>query len=169
GDSSSADLLRGTNGGDLIFWDLATLSGVPASSVTRFGLPAGSRTEAIEVFELGDGADVLSLVHSSQAYMDIDPRAYEFAITAFGGNGSDVIWSGAGSDLLIGDADNDWIAAGDGDDTLYGGTGRDTLDGGAGDDLIFDMNNAVSVDGGDGSDLISLWFDIDTLAMQPSQ
>lgn len=73
---------------------------------------AGSRVVGIEVIDAGDGNDFINLTGLANAFD---------AITAYGGDGHDVIWSSAGNDWLSGGAGNDWLYGGDGDDTLYGG------------------------------------------------
>ena len=50
------------------------------------------------------------------------------------GDGNDIIKSGIGNDVVLGEAGNDVINTGLGDDVLIGGSGADELRGGAGDD-----------------------------------
>ena len=75
-------------------------------------LATGARTEGIEEFSLGGGDDILNLTSLSYSFG---------AVTSYGGEGNDIIWSSSGNDWLSGDAGNDWLYGGDGDDTLYGG------------------------------------------------
>ena len=94
------------------------------------------------------------------------------ALTAYGGEGDDVINGGRGSDNLIGGSGNDTINGGDGNDTLkgdcyngdlyyctpeydyYGGVGEtDTINGGAGKDIIVGGIGADLLTGGSDTDL----------------
>lgn len=73
---------------------------------------SGARVAGVEVIDAGDGNDFINLTGLGSGFGNI---------TAYGGNGHDIIWSSAGNDWLSGAAGNDWLYGGDGDDTLYGG------------------------------------------------
>ena len=74
----------------------------------------------------------------------------------FGGRGADAVFGGEGSDLLFGGRGSDQINGGEGDDIMFGGRGRDTITGGAGDDLLFGGQgvDTFTFETGDGSDRI---------------
>src|SRR6185369_4722056 len=105
------DTLRGTAGNDLIFWDYQALSllSVSLSLVTRQGLPS---LNAIERFDLGDGNDLINLTYNAGGVLLPSPGAYTANATIFGGDGNDVVWSGAGSDKIFGDNGNDTLDGG---------------------------------------------------------
>jgi len=98
------------------------------------------------LFEGGAGDDML----------DAD-RQYSgsVAITAFGGDGDDVLIGGHGNDLLVGGDDNDAIHASRGNDRLYGGDGDDEFIwyGGA---TYGDRDGSALMDGGDGFDVLTM-------------
>jgi len=100
-------------------------------------------------------------------------------VDVFGGGGDDfisaddapnVLWGGAGDDVIVGKAGSDIIEGGDGDDTILGGddsyilapdndtinggAGDDTIDGGAGDDTLSGDDGNNYIYGGAGSDTI---------------
>lgn len=58
-------------------------------------------------------------------------------LSAYGGDGTDVLSGTSGQDVLRGDGGNDTIEGGADIDTLVGGNGNDTLDGGTGDDRLY--------------------------------
>ena len=63
-------------------------------------------------------------------------RAVTIPVSANGGRGVDVIWSGGGKDSLTGGDGSDVLFGGDGDDVIDGGAGADLLDGNAGNDFL---------------------------------
>ena len=68
-----------------------------------------------------------------------------------GGEGNDILVSGAGDDTIDGGAGNDLIVTGAGDDTIDGGAGIDTIIGGAGDDTVYGGADAdfIATEAGD--------------------
>ena len=93
---------------------------------------------SLEMFILGDGADVLDLSDT------------EFVL------GDAIISGGAGADILWGNAGNDQIFGADGNDILNGGPGNDEIYGNAHDDLFYFSYGSGSDTnyGGDGFDEI---------------
>ncbi|MEG4812308.1 calcium-binding protein [Microcoleus sp. F8-D3] len=77
-----------------------------------------------------------------------------------GGNGTDVITTGNGDDILFGDsfnateslAGNDTLIGGGGNDTMLGGFGNDNLSGGDGNDSLGGGPGADTLIGGSGND-----------------
>jgi Ca2+-binding RTX toxin-like protein len=137
GMNRSLDIFNGGDGYD-------TLLGSSGNDVLRLddaSIPAGRnepRIRSIEAINMGEGNDVVDLSSTRFVYgkVSID-----------GGDGNDVIWSGAGDDR---------IAGGAGNDELDGGAGNDWLSGGAGDDLIGGSGAGNDIhQGGDGNDSIS--------------
>ena len=122
------DVLLGTSGDDALFLD------DPNSP-----FPSGSepRIAGIERIEMGDGDDVVDLISSYYAYVDV---------TLDGGDGNDVLWASSGDDVLLGGFGNDDLFGGAGRDYLSGGPGNDTINGDLGNDLL---------EGGDGNDALS--------------
>lgn len=72
-----------------------------------------------------------------------------------GGLGDDVLTGGSGIDHLQGGEGDDTLSGGRENDTLLGGLGQDTLDGGSGDDALFGGNDADNLKGGTGDDFLS--------------
>lgn len=72
----------------------------------------------------------------------------------YGGAGKDVLIGAEAEDFLFGQAGNDLLFGGDHNDFLYGGRGRDTLFGGAGDDVLEGGEGADTFMIGTGSDII---------------
>jgi trimeric autotransporter adhesin len=125
---TGADTLLGTAGNDAIALD---------DSFSAFPAGTGPRLTGIELIQTGDGNDIVDLTSSVYGYGDV---------TLDGGNGDDVLWASAGSDLLLGGVGNDNLYGGFGVDQLVGHAGNDTLDGGEGaDQLIGGLGNDVYV------------------------
>ena len=102
-------------------------------------------------FDGGKGDDALYLVDVT------------VPVTAYGGDGKDILQGGsaddyldggAGNDELFGYAGADTLVGGGGDDTIDGDTGDDTIDGGAGNDTIDGGADNDTIDGGAGNDVI---------------
>jgi VCBS repeat-containing protein len=74
----------------------------------------------------------------------------------YGGNGNDTLSGNGGHDMLSGDNGNDSLFGGSGNDMLFGGNGNDLLDGGAGRDDLHGGNGNDRMSGGEGAD--SFWF-----------
>lgn len=92
------------------------------------------------------------------------------AVTADGGEGDDLLESGAGPDSLDGGPGNDALVGGGGDDRLAGDEGNDVLSGGgASDSLEGDLGDDV-LSGGDGSrDILLGGLDRDLVRGGPGQ
>ncbi len=81
-----------------------------------------------------------------------------------GGEGSDVVYAGAGNDVvtdsgttgdtIYGQGGNDYIESGLGDDTVSGGSGQDSVYGGDGSDYLTGGADDDTVEGGAGNDTI---------------
>jgi Ca2+-binding RTX toxin-like protein len=166
--NSESDSLRATSGNDIVYWDYATMFSlvlsvpVGAAVLSRYNLPYVDQNAAIEVFDLGGGDDILNLTHYNGQFLLsgllVDPMAYGFSATAYGGDGHDVLWSGNQIDLLSGDTGDDTLHGGGGDDTVIGGAGMDTLSGGDGHDLLLDTLAGAIAHGGGGNDTVELAF-----------
>ncbi|MBM88554.1 MAG: hypothetical protein CMQ41_09285 [Gammaproteobacteria bacterium] len=115
----------------------------------------------IDVVYGGDGDDWINAYLNDEGEM----RYYltTGSLTAWGGNGNDlisgkdgvdIIYGGEGDDSLHGQAGNDVLEGGVGDDKLYGDDGDDTLDGGTGDDKLYGDEGNNILRGGDGNDYL---------------
>jgi len=93
---------------------------------------------------LGDGDDMLNFGENPVT-----------SITAFGGDGDDIIGGSEDHDLLYGEAGHDKITGRKGNDLIFGGDGDDEISGGEGDDEIHGQNGFDKIFGGDGDDLIT--------------
>ncbi len=75
-------------------------------------------------------------------------------ITAYLGDGNNVVRTGAGNDTIFGGAGMNNISTGAGNDALYGGDGTNYLFGGAGDDLLVGGSGFNVLNGGTGNDML---------------
>lgn len=113
----------------------------------------------------GDGNDT---VHGNEGDDWINARyddegnaryfVYAGSLTAYGGDGNDLLGGKDGEDRLYGGAGNDRIYGWAGSDFIDGGTGDDTLFGADGNDQIKPGNGEDSVYGGDGDDWINAFY-----------
>ena len=111
--NQSFDQFQGDVGTDTVVMtdgNDALIAHDPSSPAHPFA--SGSRLTGIEVIDAGAGDDIINLTSLDFSFGDI---------TAYGGTGSDIIWSSAGNDSLAGGTGNDWLYGGDGDDVLSGG------------------------------------------------
>lgn len=104
------------------------------------GFAAGDILTSIDAL-LGSAYDDTLLGHNAQSIGPGDP----FSNVLYGNAGNDYIDGRGGDDSLYGGADNDTVLGGAGADLIDGGSGNDQLNGGAGSDTI---------DGGTGNDTI---------------
>ena len=74
--------------------------------------------------------------------------------TLVGGNKPDMLFGNDGNDVLKGGGDNDVLYGGSGNDVLQGGNGNDTLEGGDGDDTLAPGVGHDMVNGGNGTDSV---------------
>jgi len=175
GTLTAADTIDGNGGTDIIKIDNdsngVVTDGVGNATTAAIGTSV-SNVEEILVVDRGldnDVGDVTITVASgvTMAALKIDGTALDAktndpvatgerltvtnsdntALTALGGEYSDVITSGAGADSIEGNG---------GADTLKGGGGADTIKGGAGADVIWGEGGVDSIDGGAGNDTIDI-------------
>ena len=76
-------------------------------------------------------------------------------VVARGGDGDDLIETGAGADDIDAGAGQDAVHGRKGDDTLKGGGDRDRIEGGLGDDVLAGEDGADVLRGGRGEDQVS--------------
>ena len=133
-----------------------------------FILAAGENDNAINVYEVGGGADDLVGTNLNDT---IDGRGGDDTLSGLngndiqygrdgddslgGGSGSDTQYGGSGDDILNGNSDNDRMDGGDGSDIAYGGSGNDTLVVSDGEDYSYggsdtDILDFVNFNGGSG-------------------
>ena len=175
---TGSDLLSGGEGDDtLVYGADATWTGhfvakdvgspgAPGSGATV--KPAG-RSRSFDVFDGGEGFDVLKLTAGDDAIF-LDDRYSVFPVDE-GPRIVDVehIDAGGGDDIVdltskiysydsvtvTGGSGNDIIWSSAGDDTLHGGTGDDWLSGGAGDDVLIGGTGDDQLYGGEGDDVLA--------------
>ena len=137
------DSLHGENGDDTLHGDAGadTIAGGKGSD-TAFG---------------GDGDDVIDTSNKVDPYFDnpypgipgaagvTDPDPF---------NDRDVVYGGAGNDMIITGDDQDTVFGGTGNDTIDSGIDNDSIDGGDGDDTVIAGEGADVIEGGAGNDLI---------------
>ncbi len=167
------DIVTGGTGTDTLFLD--DTANNPNKGVFYNAYGGGVlQLSGIEIIAATAFADVINLTNGSNG-------AYAENVSIFAGDGADVVFSGSGNDLMVGDSliagvASDTLFGGTGNDTIfgdvqdslttsgatdtiYGGEGNDTVFGGAGNDSIFDVDSTAhladtSINGGDGADLI---------------
>ena len=98
--------------------------------------------------DLGNFSPTGRLIVYGQAGNDLIKVASAARLPAwlYGGDGNDVLISGAGDDVLLGGAGNDRMLSGRGRDLLIGGSGSDRLLGNAEADLLFPDTTAFDDD-----------------------
>ena len=123
--SSDANLLVLTDDaqGDVLFTD-DMFSALPGSVAEQ-----QSRLSQINEIRAGSGDDIIDLTSQRFAWSGD-------GLTVCGGDGDDVIWANANSNILFGDAGNDRITGGNDNDIIAGGSGNDQLHGGGGEDTF---------------------------------
>ncbi len=106
----------------------------------------------------GAGADTLYYGDLTDA-VQINLAAGQVSAGTQGGNdqvsGFENVILGAGNDLLIGDAADNYVEGRGGDDQLFGAAGNDYLFGGIGADQLFGGDGNDLLDGGTGADFLN--------------
>ncbi len=123
-------------GTDLDGTTVSVTAGAGCTTITATSVDCPSATATKVVANLLDQSDILNL----------GALPATVAVTADGGEGRDLIVSGAGNDTLKGSP---------GDDTLQGGAGNDVIDGGTGDDVVNAGQGTDTVTGGSGDDSLA--------------
>jgi Ca2+-binding RTX toxin-like protein len=104
------------------------------------------------------GATGNQLVNGAWAigFEAVDGRGAGAAMTLLGGDGGNLLFSGAGNDLLQGQLGDDVLLSGAGHDTLGGGSGLNILEGGLGNDAYINVgaDDLVIENPGEGADTI---------------
>jgi len=98
--------------------------------------------------DTADGVDGLIGSAFDDTLIGFDSEGPDYTNILYGGAGGDIIDGWGGDDYLYGDADDDTIDGGSGDDEITGGTGDDSITGGSGNDTFFYIP-------GDGHDTIT--------------
>ena len=158
----------GTNGVDHVEFEQIAADAVEVRTLVLNGAIANQTLQFS-----GVNGRVLAYGQSGNDLLDASALA-TIAARLEGGKGHDIIFGGAGDDLIVGDPDgaegdgaegNDWIHGGAGNDTIIGDRfvngsgdgaegGADTIFGGDGDDFILPGRSSDWVDGGAGDDII---------------
>lgn len=118
------NLLRGTSGTDLVFWQFENVRG--AGGADTLSGDAGAN-----VLDGAAGNDGLSGFGGNDRLFGADG-----ADILYGNDGFDQLFGGSGNDVLRGAAQGDILSGGDGRDILRGGAGFDQLIGGLGNDCF---------------------------------
>ena len=153
------DILKPGSGDDQVYGD----AGDDRVSVYDFN--------GTDLLDGGDGYDILLLDPIDDRNLDVDLNRgtildQEEGIQTF--LNFERVITGAGDDLLQGDAGNNQLESGEGDDTLFGGAGDDFLGSGSGNDSIngedgndfisiYDFESSKVINGGDGIDTLILF------------
>ncbi|MGE0152697.1 MAG: calcium-binding protein [Reyranellaceae bacterium] len=158
GNGASDRLVTGSTN-DLVIWDAASMHDLLFHDLTLFGrarLPSSTGAVRLEIFELGAGNDVLNLTASSANLpTGNSPGNYNWSVTAYGGDGNDVLAAGEADDVLVGDANDGQSSSGVRSDTIWGLGGNDTIYGDDGSTALDEtVGGADMLLGGEGNDLI---------------
>lgn len=166
--SAGTDSLVGTAGNDVL---LGNTDDLYINGVGQASSPG--RMAGIEIVMLGAGADIF--IANDPNGNTASGTAFTTSLSIYGGDGGDVVYTGNGNDLIVGDqavGGIDILAGGVGDDTIwgdlqgfadsttgasdtiYGAGGNDTLYGGAAGDTIFGGNGTDTIDAGAGDDQV---------------
>ena len=122
GDPSVLILTDDACGDALFLDDIYSESGHPSKEAARLA--------QVDDIYAGAGDDVIDMTSSKFKYVGE-------GMTIHGGDGDDVLWSNKGSNVLCGDAGDDWlIGARNCDEVFVGGTGDDTLNGVSGNNVF---------------------------------
>lgn len=133
----SVNLLRGTSGSDIMFWQFENVRG--AAGADNIAGDAGAN-----VLDGASGNDVLSGFFGNDRLFGADG-----ADILYGNDGADQLFGGTGNDVLRGAAHNDILSGSDGQDILRGGAGIDQLTGGVGADCFDFVSFAEAQSGAD--------------------
>lgn len=102
---------------------------------------------------LADGQELTIRTNAGNDTINVGPDV-KVNVVAEGGDGDDVITTGAGDDRVDGGAGDDTITTNAGRDDVFGNTGNDRIDVGAGDDVVYGGDGDDSIAGGDGGDYL---------------
>jgi hypothetical protein len=117
--------------------------------------------ESYEV-RLGEGQELTLRAGAGNDVIEVAPTV-SVNIVVEGGDGDDIITTGAGDDRIDGGAGDDTILSGDGRDDIFGNSGNDVITGGDGVNIIHggDGNDRITagagtnfIEGGAGDDII---------------
>lgn len=133
-----------------------TLKSFQASQVQKLVVNAGSGADYIYI---DPRISIPADVHGGDGNDVIKTGAGDDTIDAGAGNdlvhakrGNNVVYGGAGNDTLLGDLNNDEIHGGAGNDFAVGAAGADSLYGDAGNDSLHGGSGADDIGGGAGAD-----------------
>jgi Ca2+-binding RTX toxin-like protein len=93
------------------------------------------------------GSDILRSARTSG-----NTTTSPYAVTLFGGEGSDSLFGSDAGETIYGGPNGDLAYGYGGNDLILGEGGSDTLEGGAGNDTLYGGNEGDSITGGSGSD-----------------
>jgi len=123
--SSSADVINGGAGNDLVWGDSLALV---STTVTR-----GPGISSSSYYRAEDDAEdalcgLVMLTDSADYWLALQDGGHcgnDYADTISGGDGDDILFGQAGNDKVKGENGNDWVIGGDGNDYVDGGSGSD--------------------------------------------
>ena len=165
GGKSGNDYIEGGDGNDFVYSKDGndTLDGGDGEDTLDGGDGEDTLTGSSgnDLIKPGDGIDI---VYGNEGDDEInayvndagDRRYYTTTgtLTAYGGDGDDLIGGKSGNDYIEGGDGNDFVYSKDGNDTLDGGVGEDTLDGGDGEDTLTGGIGDDKLYGNDGNDTL---------------
>ena len=117
--------------------------------------------EGDDTITTGEGSDLASgdMVGEEWQFIDgkwvYDPALIDTTSDPVTRNFDDIIVTGKGDDVLLGNGGNDQLFSGAGDDLVNAGTGKDTVFGGEGDDTLNLEDGNDYAEGGLGADTIN--------------
>jgi Ca2+-binding RTX toxin-like protein len=158
---SPTDFVIQQSGADLVFWNIATQSGITLQNTTMYEMPA----EAIEFYTgsgyqyglviFGDGTTGTASDDLANIITLPSPLgANQEGGIAYGLGGDDSIAGTEANDFLQGNQGFDYLDGAGGDDIIRGGKDDDVVDGGTGNDRLYGDLGSDLVLGYDGNDLV---------------
>ena len=114
-----------------------------------------------DIIDTGDGSDLAAgdMVGNEWQFVNgkwvYNPDNIDTTSAPVTRDYNDIITTGTGDDVLLGNGGNDQLHAGAGDDVVNAGTGNDTAFGGEGDDILNMEDGNDYAEGGLGDDIIN--------------
>lgn len=142
--------------------DLATVRMIDFLGEETFHMTnSGDILSAGFVFDGGNGVDTIINTGQMVGRMQLNAgddiyrgQNGEVVGAIYGGDGDELVTTGAADNTIYGDQGNDTLTSNGGDDVLFGGLNDDRLRAGDGDDRVYGGEGADIMRGGDGADLL---------------
>ena len=141
-----AVVVTGTNGPDAIRVSMSDPALATPRSPQQIEVRVNERlVGTFAARKVALGIHILAGAGDDMVMVDDSMGTVPSGISAFGGDGNDMLFGGSLNDALFGGAGDDLVSGNDGNDVLSGDDGNDVVTGGFGNDLL---------GGGDGDDVL---------------